>query len=516
MKSTSKSIYRQGNPSGALRKTPRIFDDVNVVNRPSRLLLTLVSWCLGGEKIFLLFLFFGFFSPVFANPPFVPETKPLAIQVPDFDVKILSCGMKVIFLKDSSLPLVSATLLIPGGSASEPEGKEGVSGLLASLLRDGGAGKLSPEAFDAALENRAASMTAAVDAENVTAGFNCLSGDLSDVLNLFADMLRRPVLDAKRLETDRSQMIDGLVRSQDTPDDLTRTLFYRTLYGDHPYGRVSTPATLAKLTRDDVMKFYQQSYGPQGAVLALAGDFDEQKVTAQLESLFASWPAQAAANTYAEPKPLGPTIYFYPKEVSQVFVRLGYLGLKRHDPNDLPLQVANYVLGGSGFASRLMEHIRSDRGLAYFVETFVQPKDVRGPFELVGGTRPDAVKEFLTLSFQMLSDFANTGPTQAEVDAAKKSMIEEFAYNFESPFSLAAYKASLDFHGYPDHYLADYRDKIQAVTQDQAAQAAKLVLTQSDWVLVVCGPAELEKDLETFGNVVTVKDIFGPLDAAKP
>jgi len=475
--------------------------------------LQIPSWRL---CVFALAFCFGSAFPVFANPPIVPETKPLAIQVPTFDVTTLSCGMKVIYLQDPSLPLVSGDLLIPGGSAGEPVGKEGVSGLLSSLLRDGGAGSLSPEGFDAALENRAASMTAGSDTENFTAGFNCLSGDLSDVLNLFADMVRRPGLDAKRLETDKAQMIDGLERSQDTPDDLTRTLFYRTLYGDHPYGRVSTPDTVAKLTRDDVMKFYQQNYGPQGAVLALAGDLDEAKVTAQLETLFSSWPKQAAPVTYADPKPLGPTIYFYPKEVSQVFIRLGYLGLKRHDPNDLPLQVANYVLGGSGFASRLMEHIRSDRGLAYFVETFFQPKDVRGPFELVGGTRPDAVKEFLTLSFQMISDFAKTGPTQAEVDSAKKSMIEEFAYNFESPFTLDAYKASLDFHGYPDDYLASYRDKIQAVTRDQAAQAAKLVLSQSDWVLVVCGPVALEKDLESFGNVVTVKSIFDPLVTTKP
>jgi zinc protease len=459
---------------------------------------------------------FGSALPVFANPPLVPETQPLAIQVPTFDVTTLSCGLKVIYLQDPSLPLVSGDLMIPGGSAGEPIGKEGVSGLLSSLLRDGGAGSWSPEAFDAALENRAASMTAGDDTENFTAGFSCLSGDLSNVLGLFADMVRRPGLDAKRLETDKAQMIDGLERSQDTPDDLTRTLFYRTLYGNHPYGRVSTPDTVAKLTREDVLNFYQRNYGPRGAVLAIAGDVDEAKVTAQLETLFSSWPAQAAAVTYADPEPLGPTIYFYPKEVSQVFVRLGYLGLKRHDPNDLPLQVANYVLGGSGFASRLMEHIRSDRGLAYFVETFFQPKDIRGPFELVGGTRPDAVKEFLTLSFQMISDFAKTGPTQAEVDAAKKSMIEEFAYNFESPFTLATYKASLDFHGYPDDYLASYRDKIQAVTRDQATQAAKMVLSQPDWVLVVCGPADLEKDLESFGNVVTVKSIFDPLVTTKP
>ncbi|HVM31720.1 MAG TPA: pitrilysin family protein [bacterium] len=479
------------------------------------ILMVLVWGCFGGGLIL-----FGEVLPVFANPPVLPQTPPLQISIPAFDLKTLPCGLKILFLKDDSLPLVSGNLMIPGGSAGEPEGQEGVAGLAASLMRDGGAGKLAPEAFDEALENKAASMTSGSDLETLTAGFNCMAGDLDEVLGLFADMVRRPQFDAKRLETDRSQMIEGLDRSLDVPDDLTRTVFYRALYGDHPYGRTSTPESLGRLTREEVKAFYQNHYGPQGSVLVLAGNFDEAKVLARLTELFGGWAAQSAPAVYGDPAPPEPTIYFYPKEVSQVFIRLGYLGLKRHDPNDIPLQVANYVLGGSGFASRLMAHIRSDRGLAYFVETFFQPKDVKGFFELVGGTRPDAVKEFLTLSFQMLGDYAKTGPTPAELASAKKSMIEEYAYNFESPFTLASYKASLDFHGYPSDYLSTYRDQIQAVTQAQAAKAVQGVLDPSHWVLVVCGPAALEKDLESFGKVVVLKDIFGPLakgpEASKP
>ncbi|HET9870597.1 MAG TPA: pitrilysin family protein [bacterium] len=463
-----------------------------------------------------MILFWGTSVPAFANPPALPQTPPLSIPAPAFDVKTLPCGLKVIFLKDDSLPLVSCDLMIPGGAAAEPAGQEGVASLLAALLRDGGAGKLAPEAFDEALEDRGASMSAGADTEGFSAGFKCLAQDLPDVMGLFADMLRRPAFDVGRLETDRAQLVDGLDRTQDVPDDLTRTLFYRALYGGHPYGRTATPAEAAKLTRDEVTAFYRSQFGPRGAVLALSGDFDEAKALARLGSLFGDWKPQAAPAAYAEPKPLGPKVYFYPKQVGQVFIRLGYLGLKRHDPDDVPLQVANYILGGSGFASRLMAHIRSDRGLAYFVETFFQPKDIRGPFELVGGTRPDAVKEFLTLCFQMLGDYAAAGPTQAEVDAAEKSMVEEYAYNFESPFSLASYKASLDFHGYPDDYLATYRQKVKSVTREQASQAIRKVLDQPDWVLVVCGPEALQKDLEGFGKVVEVSDIYAPWPLDKP
>src|SRR6185369_7606465 len=113
---------------------------------------------------------------------------------------------------------------------------------------------------------------------------------------------------------------------------------------------------------------------------------------------------------------------------------------------------------GSGFTSRLMKKIRSDRGLAYFVGSYFLPYDIEGPFQVVGGTRTDSVKEYLTLMFQMISDFAKEGPTGRELEEAKQSMIEEFAYNFESSFKLTPYRASLDFHHYEDNYLITYRD----------------------------------------------------------
>jgi zinc protease len=269
---------------------------------------------------------------------------------------------------------------------------------------------------------------------------------------------------------------------------------------------------LAGITRDDVQKFYGDHYGPQGSVLSIVGHFDEEQVTAQLEKLFGGWKKQAALTAKKNAKPLGPVIYFFPKDVTQVFIRYGVLGLKRHDPNDIPLGVANYILGGSGFTSHLMKEIRSNRGLAYFVDSVSAPYDIRGIFEVIGGTRPDSVKEYLDVMFQQLNEFAKEGPNDEELAQAKQSMIEEYAYNFESPFTLLDYKSSLDFHGYPDDYLASYREKVKAVTRDQAAQAMQAILSQKDWVLVVCGPAQLGSELSTFGKVVKVSSVFEPLE----
>jgi zinc protease len=266
-----------------------------------------------------------------------------------------------------------------------------------------------------------------------------------------------------------------------------------------------------KLTAGDVRNFYKAHYGPRGAVLVITGKFDEARVSAALEKIFSGWKAQKPAPAYADAQPLGPAIYFFPKNVTQVFIRMGLPGLRRHDPRDIPLQVANYVLGGSGFTSRLMREIRSNRGLAYFVDSYFLPYNITGPFQVVGGTRPDSVKEYLTLMFGQLDLYAKEGPAAAELASAQKGMIAEYAYNFESSFTLANYEGSLAFNGYPDDYLASYRDKIKAVTREEAAQAVRDILSRKNWVLAVCGPDGLQKDLEGFGKVVTVKSVFAPL-----
>jgi zinc protease len=158
-----------------------------------------------------------------------------------------------------------------------------------------------------------------------------------------------------------------------------------------------------------------------------------------------------------------------------------------------------------------MREIRSNRGLAYFVDSYFLPYNIRGPFQVVGGTRPDSVKEYLGIMFDQLALYAREGPTDAELESAKKGMIAEYAYNFESSFTLANYEGSLAFNAYPNDYLATYRDKIKAVTKEQAARAAAKILNQKNWVLAVCGPAGLGKDLEGFGKVVTIKSVFAPL-----
>jgi zinc protease len=458
-----------------------------------------------------LLSFLSLIAPAHPAEPRVPIAAPLEIKVPEPQVHVLSCGMKVLLLGDPSLPLVQGTLYLKGGTSSDPKGKEGLTSLVNAALRNGGAGKLSPEAFDEALEDKAISLSVSSDLETTTVGFQCLAGDLPEALALFSAMLREPRFEQKRLETSRALLLDAAARLEDTPDQLTRVLFRKAIFGEHPYGRWESPSTLSGLSPGDVQGHFRDAYGPEGSVLSLAGSFEGKAALASLEKAFQGWRRGAKAPVLGEPKALGPAVYFFPKEVSQVLVRLGYRGIARHDPDQFPLEVADHVWGGSGFTSRLMKELRSDRGLVYFVNSYSLPFDIPGIYQVVGGTRPDALEEYLTVLLRMAGDYAREGPGPAELAEAKRSMVEEFAGNFGSVFQVAAYQGNLAFQGYPEDYLATYREKIKAVGRSQAAQAVGKVLSRPDRVLVVCGPAELEKTLSKFGKVHVVKSVFDPL-----
>jgi zinc protease len=450
-------------------------------------------------------------APLRAKSPQLPPSPPLRLEIPAFGEKQLSCGLKVLWREDAELPLVSCSLRIPGGFILEPEGKEGLLHLLKGLLRDGGAGALSPARFDQALDDRAASLWAAADQESFSAGFSCLSEDVDPLLGLFADMLLRPRLDAQRLEVTRAGMLDYLQRLEEQPEEVTGMLITRGYFGPHGYGGWPSVKSIKSIQRSDLADFFQAHYGPQGGVLVLSGLFDHEKTLARLESLFKGWKPQRPSQAPPAPPLQGKRILFFPKEVPQVSIRLALPGLKRHDPADFPLMLANYSFGGGGFNSRLMRRIRSEKGLAYSISSNYQKLWVPGPFTIEGATRPDAARGYLELLFEAMRQYAAEGPTPSELEEAKNALTQEFAYNFASVHDLASQRADYEFKGYPPDYLETYRAKIQAVTLKEAAAAAARILGQDTWVMAVSGPLSLQKDLEAFAPVTTLKSAFDPL-----
>ena len=190
------------------------------------------------------------------------------------------------------------------------------------------------------------------------------------------------------------------------------------LYGTHPYALSSMvePESIAALRRDELVGFYRAHYRADHAVIALIGDV----TTAQAREIAARL-TSALPRAEGEPQPL-PAVAMPKGETrkiahpaTQSHILIGQPGMARNDPDYFPLFVGNYVLGGGGFASRLIEEVRQKRGLAYSVYSYFIPLQQRGPFQIGLQTKREQADEALAVVRKTLGDFIAKGPTEDEL-----------------------------------------------------------------------------------------------------
>src|SRR5947209_4577085 len=201
--------------------------------------------------------------------------------LPRFDVPqpervVLDNGVVVMLLEDHELPLIEATALIRGGNRLDPADKAGLARLGADVMRTGGTQSLPGDALDDYLESRAAAIELHAADDHLQASLSALKADFPDVLRVFADVLRRPAFDARKLEVARNQAIADVARQNDEPDRILFREFRKVVYGPaSPYGRTATFASLGKVRRDDLVAWHRETFHPDRLILGLVGDFQQ-------------------------------------------------------------------------------------------------------------------------------------------------------------------------------------------------------------------------------------------------
>jgi zinc protease len=224
--------------------------------------------------------------------------------------------------------------------------------------------------------------------------------------------------------------------------------------------------TLSRLQRDDLVRFYQRHYAAPYAVVAIMGNVGREEAEAIAEQLTAGLPKTSAAAPQIPPVPALETgierIIAHPATQSHILI--GAPGVRRDDPDYFPLFVGNYILGGGGFVSRLIEEVRSKRGLAYSAYSYFAPQARKGPFIIGLQTRRDQATESLSVVRETLSRFLTDGPTEAELRAAKNNIIGGFPMRIDSNRKMHGYLGMIGFYRLPLTYLEDFVPNIDKVT----------------------------------------------------
>lgn len=413
---------------------------------------------------------------------------PLAQAAPEIQHWTAATGARVHFVESRALPLVDIQVSFAAGSALDPAGKEGLASMTQALL-DAGAGALDEQRIADRKADLGIQVGGGTDNDRTSLSLRSLSSatELDAAVELVATLLAQPSFPEAVLERERSRAIAGLREALTQPGTLAARAFTAALYADHPYGKQTSPESLARIGREDLVAFHRQHYGANRAAIAIVGDLDraaaERIATRLTEQLAPTEPAQAL------PAPLPSTArkLHIPHPAAQAHILVGQPGMTREDPDYFALLVGNYILGGGGFVSRLTSEVREKRGFAYSVHSFLAPQKVAGPFQIGLQTRGGQAEAALGVVRDTLATFIAEGPSAEELQAARDNLVNGFGLRLDANAKLLDYVSMIGFYELPLDWLDTYPRQVEAVTVEAVREAWQRRIRPEQLITVIAG-----------------------------
>ena len=421
---------------------------------------------------------------------------PPAFAPPSFERRTLSNGLSVWVAPRRELPIVTLQLVVPYGETSSPAGKEGAGSLAVGLL-DGGTASRTAAQMAGELSEMGADLGLTCSLEWSGASLTTLIRHLDRALDVYADAVLNPALEARR----------------DSPDEVSADVFRRLVFGaTHPYGRPSlgTPATVESITRDDLAAFHRSIFTPKAATIIVVGDVEPDAIAKALEARFGRWEARPAPAKVV-PAPPGATnagalFVVDSPGAAQSVLAVGRLGVARKSPEVPALSILNAIVGGQ-FSSRLNMNLREDKGYSYGVSSEFRTLRAPGWFEARGSVQTNVTRQSVEELRRELADLQGPRPlTDEEVDSAKRRAEYGFPSRFETTFDVADQLAAIAAYELPDDHLATYLGRIAAVDRAEAQRlAAEHLKPASMTTLIVGDRAAIEPELKKLPDGAAVR-----------
>ncbi|WP_124948760.1 M16 family metallopeptidase [Sulfuriferula thiophila] len=407
----------------------------------------------------------------------------------------LANGAQVYFVESHDLPMLDVSVDFPAGSAFDPVAKPGLASLTHRLL-DQGAGGLSDNQIASGFADVGAQLGGRLDADRAGVVLRTLSSPAEQkaALTMLARVLSQPAFAVPIVEREKMRVIAALKEAEGQPASVAARAFQSAVFINHPYAHRETGEidSVGKLNAADLRAFYRSHYSAAGAVVALMGDITRQQADAVARQLTdALPPASAAASTTIPPVPplSAASMRTLPFPAKQSQILIGQPGVARGAPDYYALYVGNYILGGGGFDSRLMNEVRQKRGLAYSVYSYFMPMREAGAFQIGLQTRTDQTEQALQVVRDTLADFVAKGVTEDELTQAKNNIIGGFPLRIDSNKEILEYLAVIGFYHLPLSYLDDFPQHVAEVTSAQIQAAFAQHIHPDKMVTIVVGGA---------------------------
>ncbi len=456
------------------------------------------------------------------DPQMPGPGAPTPYHFPSAATKTLPNGLKVFVVSDRREPSVAARLIIfSAGGIDDPAGSPGVSQMTANLLTQGTKRRSAQDIADA-IDFVGGQLTAQAGKDATTITLNVVKKDLNLGLDLMSDVVLHPAFKPEELDRRREQVLSSLTVQYSNPDYLASLTFNHVVYSGSPYGWPieGTPDTVKKLKSEDLVKFHDAHYAPNQGFLAFAGDIAPEEAFALAEKYFGDWAKiDLPAATPAVPAPIsGQHIWLIDKpDAVQTQIRVGKLGVRRADPELIPLQVTNRIFGG-GYNSRLNTEVRVKKGLTYGAFSSFTPRRFAGSFTAGTFTRTAATVEATKLVVDLMAKIATGDITPKELDFARDYLAGVYPIETETAEQVADRILTAAAFGLPADYNSSYPERVRSVSASDAKTIAQRYFTTKDLDIVLVGNVSQFRDelKKEFPGAQFTEIAADQLDATRP
>ncbi|WP_040497926.1 M16 family metallopeptidase [Hyphomicrobium zavarzinii] len=406
-------------------------------------------------------------------------------------------GIQAWLVEAHENPLLALKFSFEGGNSQDPEGKDGVANFVSAML-DEGAGDIQASDFQEQMESLAMRMRYEDSRDAFYGNFETLTQNRDESAKLLKLALTKPRFDQDAVERIRGQLLANLVYADRDPEKVAAKEWFAVAFAGHSYSRPSqgTEATVNAITRDDLEAYRKRIFARSNLKVVAVGDITPEQLGKLLDDVFGDLPEKASLAPVPLTKPAaGGKEKWISMDVPQSVAVFGLPAMPRKDPDFMAAFVLNQLIGGGGFASRLMEEVREKRGLAYSVYSYIQP--FRHTSILTGGvaTRADAIQQSLDVIRKELKHVADEGPTPTEFENAKKYLIGSYALRFDTNSKIASQLLGLLEDDFGPEYIDNRNKMIEAITLDDAKRVAKRLLDTDNMIVTIVGqPATATAD----------------------
>lgn len=429
-----------------------------------------------------------------------------AFKLPNYTTFKLPNGLTVSLMEQHEVPIISVSVILPGGAIYDND-KSGLASLTATSLKHGT--KNFPKAkLDEELDFLGANVDTYATKEYAGLSSDFASKDKDKVLNMIKEIVLNPVFDAAEFEKEKSRLLVSLAQQKESPRSVIGSYFDTLLYGNHVYANVKNgnKETVGKLTVNDVKDFYKTNYKPNEAAISIVGDFKTNEMKATITKLFSSWEKSSVKIDNSASKPINfPTenrvLLVNKADAKETTFFIGAPGVSRNNPDYVSIEVVNTLFGGR-FTSMLNDELRVNTGLTYGAGSRFNNLKNSGSFYISTFTATKTTEPAIDKALEVLNNLHAKGIDEKALASAKNYVKGQFPPNYETTEQLATLLSQMFWYNFDKSFINDFEKNVDGLDLVKANQIIAKYFPKDKMQFVLIGKSEdIKKIAEKYGKI---------------